>query len=148
MRLAILVLAAGLALAAPVLEAADPAAMVYLQVPFGDVSAARPESASFGLKLGISRRDQDPFVTRPVDADPIRSSVDLRFTGDGARGLNLRGIGNVLGGRPLAFRGGETGVAEGRAIGPGIVAPERTGDGLRLDALGDPGWSGGAGDPR
>jgi hypothetical protein len=143
MKLAILIPAAGLALAAPVLEAADPAAMVYLQVPFGDVSAARPESASFGLKLGISRRDQDPFVTRPVDTDPIRSSVDLRFTGDGARGLNLRGIGNILGpeGRPLAFRPRDAADSDGRAIGPGIVAPDRTSDGVRLDALGDTGWS-------
>ena len=144
MNFAKLLPAAGLLLAAPVLHAADPAAMVYMQIPFGDVSAARSESPSFGLKLGVSRRDQDPFVTRPVDAPTIRSSVDLRFTGDGVQGLNLRGLGNVLNrdGRPLALRPGESAVVEGRGIGPAIVTPERAGDGggIRLDALGDPRW--------
>ena len=146
MRLAILLPAAGLALAAPMLQAADPAAMVYMQVPFGDVSGARSESASFGLKLGVSPREQDPFVTRPVTAQPFRSAVDVRFSGEGVGGLNLRGIGNILGseGRPLAFRPRDTADSDGRAIGPGIVAPDRTSDGVRLDALGDTGWSTGA----
>lgn len=150
MKLARWLPAAGILLAAPVLHAADPAAMVYMQIPFGDVSGARSESASFGLKLGVSRRDQDPFVTRPVDAPTIRSSVDLRFTGDGVQGLNLRGLGNVLGreGRPLALRPGESGVVEGRGIGPAIVTPAGAGDGggIRLDALGDPRWGAGSGD--
>ncbi len=148
MKLAILLCAAGLMLAAPAAQAADPAAMVYMQIPFGDVSATRSESATFGLKLGVARRDQDPLVTHPMNAPQMRSSVDLPLSGDTMRNLNLRGI-NLPGaeGRPLAFRGaGDSAV--GSSIGPAIATPERAGDGLRLDSVGDPRWGADAPSPQ